>query len=179
MSGGEGEMVSPDPGRETTDGFNAMPESEARQQLSACCDSATWVDTILAGRPYADLPTLIETADGAARRLSAAEVEHAVRTHPRIGQQAEGQSMQSAWSRSEQSGVDDDEETRQELVLANREYERRFDRVFLICAAGLSAEQILTALRARLDNDTATEQAVVADEFRKIALRRLRRVVAV
>ena len=71
-----------------------------------------------------------------------------------------------------------DTDTQDALVEGNRAYEEKFNRVFLICASGLSGEQILTSLRARLDNDPATETAVVADELRKIALLRLERLLA-
>jgi len=63
------------------------------------------------------------------------------------------------------------------LAEANRAYEQRFGRVFLICASGRSAEAILTAARTRLANDAVTESRVVADELRQIALLRLRKVI--
>ncbi len=62
-----------------------------------------------------------------------------------------------------------------ELVEVNRAYEARFGRVFLICATGLTAGDVVAAARARLANDEATETAVVKDELRKIALVRLQK----
>jgi 2-oxo-4-hydroxy-4-carboxy-5-ureidoimidazoline decarboxylase len=73
--------------------------------------------------------------------------------------------------------VDRDETTLAALVEGNRLYEERFGRVFLVCATGLDADQILDALRSRLENDDEPDAAVVADELRRIALLRLRKVV--
>ncbi len=73
--------------------------------------------------------------------------------------------------------MDAEEATRRALVEANRAYEERFGRVFLICATGLSSDEILAALRARLDNDPAREADVVADELRRIAVLRVRKLV--
>jgi 2-oxo-4-hydroxy-4-carboxy-5-ureidoimidazoline decarboxylase len=70
-----------------------------------------------------------------------------------------------------------DDRTRVALVEANHRYEQRFDRVFLICATGLTADQILAAAGTRLQNDDATECVVVADELRRIVLLRLRKVI--
>jgi 2-oxo-4-hydroxy-4-carboxy-5-ureidoimidazoline decarboxylase len=65
------------------------------------------------------------------------------------------------------------------LAAGNREYEKRFDRVFLICATGLSAAEMLASLRERLTHDPVTEAAVVREELRKIALLRLGKVLEV
>ena len=111
--------------------------------------------------------SLVAVADEAARGLAPDDVERALAAHPRIGERAQGEQTGAAWSRQEQGGVADDDRSR--LVEANRAYEERFDRVFLICATGLSGGEILSALHRRLDNDDATEAAVVADELRKIA----------
>lgn len=159
------------------DEFNAAEAADLRPALLACCDVPAWVEAVLAARPYRDVEGLTATADAAARRLGGADVERALARHPRIGERAAGEGAGSAWSRQEQSGVARDAGTETALAEANRAYEQRFGRVFLICASGLSAEQILQSLRARLHHDDATETAVVADELRKIALLRLRKVV--
>lgn len=161
----------------TLDELNAAPEGELRALLQACADVPAWADAVLAGRPYADAAALESVADKAARELSPEEVDRALAAHPRIGERAEGRRTEAAWSRAEQGGVSRDEQTRAALSDGNRAYEARFGRVFLICASGLSGEEILSALRRRLTHDEATEQAVVADELRKIALLRLRKVL--
>jgi OHCU decarboxylase len=157
--------------------FDTAPPDELRPLLAACCDVPRWVDRVLSHRPYADLAALTKVADEAARSLSDAEVAQALAAHPRIGDRADGESTEAAWSRKEQSGVGDDPAVREALAAGNRAYEERFNRVFLICATGLSADQMLAALRQRLTNDAATEADVVREELRKIALLRLAKAI--
>lgn len=158
--------------------FNAAPTGSLTVTLTACCDVPAWVAAVRDGRPYADAADVIDVADKAARAFSPADVDRALAAHPRIGEPAPGSTTEADWSRQEQSGVWVDARTRDALADANRAYEERFDRVFLICASGLSGDQILGALHERLGNDEATEAAVVEDELRKIALLRLRKVLA-
>jgi 2-oxo-4-hydroxy-4-carboxy-5-ureidoimidazoline decarboxylase len=157
--------------------FNAVPGERLRPMLAACCDVDRWVDRVLAGRPYDDVAALTAVADQAARDFDEAEVERALAAHPRIGDRADGESTEASWSRDEQAGVGEDAGVRAALAEGNGEYERRFGRVFLICATGLSAGELLAELRRRLGNDEATERAVVRDELRKIAVLRLSKVV--
>lgn len=131
----------------------------------------TWADRLVENRPYDDVDALLAAADVMLRELTDDEVARAVAAHPRIGEQASG------WSHGEQAGVARDDRTQVALAEANHRYEQRFDRVFLICATGLTADQILAAAGTRLQNDDATERVVVADELRRIVLLRLRKVI--
>ncbi|MEU4289031.1 2-oxo-4-hydroxy-4-carboxy-5-ureidoimidazoline decarboxylase [Kribbella sp. NPDC026596] len=157
--------------------FNSAPADRLRPMLAACCDVPRWVDGILAKRPYGDLAALTAVADQTLRELDDDEVDRALQAHPRIGDRAQGAGTEAAWSRNEQSGVGDDPDVREALAEGNREYEQRFGRVFLICATGLSAQEMLTSLRQRLTHDESTEAPVVHEELRKIALLRLAKVV--
>ena len=157
--------------------LNAASEPRLREVLLACCDAPAFARAVAGGRPYADLDALLDAADAAARRLTQAEVDQALAAHPRIGERAAGERTEQAWSRQEQAAVLGDGGDRAELVQANRDYEERFGRVFLICATGLRADQVVAAARERLQHDDETEQRVVADELRKIALLRLRKAV--
>jgi 2-oxo-4-hydroxy-4-carboxy-5-ureidoimidazoline decarboxylase len=159
------------------DHINEVDGAALTATLLACCDVPSFADAIAANRPYRDPERLFAVADAAARAFSRAEVDRALAAHPRIGQRATGATTQAGWSRQEQSTVSRDEQTQQALLEGNRAYEERFGRVFLICATGLTGDQILAALRERLSHDDATEAAVVADELRKIALLRLRKVL--
>jgi 2-oxo-4-hydroxy-4-carboxy-5-ureidoimidazoline decarboxylase len=157
--------------------FNSAPTDRLRPALAACCDVPRWVDAILAKRPYGDLAALTAAADQSLRELDDNEVDRALQAHPRIGDRPQGAGTEANWSRNEQSGVGEDPAVRQELAEGNRQYEDRFGRVFLICATGLSAAQMLDSLRTRLTHDDATEAIVVHEELRKIALLRLSKVV--
>jgi 2-oxo-4-hydroxy-4-carboxy-5-ureidoimidazoline decarboxylase len=156
--------------------FNTAPATALTDTLLACCEAPPWAAAVRDARPYAHVDGVLAEADRAARRLNPADVERAIAAHPRIGERAEGAGTSAGWSRAEQSGVGRDATLQADLVEGNRAYEKRFGRVFLICASGLSGAQVLSSLRQRLGNDDDTERVVVAGELRKIALLRLRRV---
>lgn len=153
--------------------FNALPADEAEKELLACCAAPAFAVPVAAGRPYPSIDALLAAADAALRALTWADVEQALAAHPRIGERAGGGSREAAWSRREQSGAAPGDD----LVAANRAYEERFGRVFLVFASGKSQDELLAAARERLGNDDATERAVVADELRRIALLRAGRLV--
>lgn len=153
--------------------FNRLPAAEAAALLRPCLDVDRWVTSIVTGRPYASVDDLLAVAREAAHPFTGAELEAALAHHPRIGQQAKGPSTEAALSRSEQADLDVDDDVSRRLREGNRAYEERFGRVFLIRAAGRSAEEILAKLETRLGHDLETEDAVVADQLRQIALLRL------
>lgn len=153
--------------------FNTADEAVARQLLLACAAVPRWAQEVVAGRPYPDVEAVLRAAR-AASPWTDEEVDAALARHPRIGERAEGQDADAAHSRREQSGVDtSDTSTAQRLRAGNHAYEQRFGHVFLIRAAGRSAEEILAALDERLANDQATERRIAADQLREIAVLRL------
>jgi 2-oxo-4-hydroxy-4-carboxy-5-ureidoimidazoline decarboxylase len=155
------------------DDFNLLPEPAAREQLARCLDVERWVDAVLLGRPYADVGALRQVAATAAGSLSDDELESALARHPRIGERA-GAGHDAGHSAREQSGVDHgDADVTARLADGNRAYEERFDRVFLIRAAGRDSGEILAELSRRLDNDDATEREETVTQLREIALLRL------
>lgn len=158
--------------------FNALPEGEARARLETCLAVPRWGDEVLAGRPYKDDASLWGRAEQAAAELDDAELEAALSRHPRIGERPTEPGHEAAFSRREQSGVDgSDQDVARRLAEGNRAYEERFDRVFLIRAAGRSAHEILGELERRLRNDDATERGETVTQLREIAMLRLRQVV--
>ncbi|MCU1646208.1 MAG: uraD [Nocardia sp.] len=161
----------------TVDEFNGWESARLRPALLECCDVPAWADALLAARPYRNLDALLDAADRSAADFEPADVEIAVAAHPRIGERRDGRDLGSSWSREEQSCVAADVETVAALDSANRLYEKRFGRVFLICATGLPASDILTAVLLRLGNDEATEAKVIRTELRKIVRLRLQKVI--
>jgi 2-oxo-4-hydroxy-4-carboxy-5-ureidoimidazoline decarboxylase len=140
-----------------------------REALLGCLSVPRWADDVMAGQPYDDADALIAAADAAARQLTDGELDQALAGHPRIGERGGAQSQR------EQSGVDQTAgDTAARLKAGNAAYEERFDRVFLIRAAGRDAEEILGQLERRLQNDDATERAETVDNLRQIALLRLK-----
>jgi 2-oxo-4-hydroxy-4-carboxy-5-ureidoimidazoline decarboxylase len=156
--------------------FDELPEAEARAALTSCLDVPRWVDEVLAGRPYGEAAALERAAADAAATLSDDELEHALARHPRIGERA-GAGHDAAHSAREQAGVDrSDAEVLQRLADGNRAYEERFDRVFLIRAAGRGSPEILAELERRLGNDDEAERAETVRQLGEIMLLRLRQV---
>jgi 2-oxo-4-hydroxy-4-carboxy-5-ureidoimidazoline decarboxylase len=145
-----------------------MAVETTREVLLGCLAVPRWADDVLAGQPYADRDDLVAAADRGARELTDEELEQALSGHPRIGERGGAQSQR------EQSGVDPTAgDVAARLRAGNAAYEERFDRVFLIRAAGRDAEEILAELERRLGNDDATERAETVDNLRQIALLRL------
>jgi OHCU decarboxylase len=155
--------------------FNGLPSEAAAGELLAVCHSERWAGQVAAGRPYPDLAALQTAADEAWMALGPDDWLEAFAAHPRIGQSGGGS---PAWSRQEQSGVGGaGEEVTNALARGNAEYEDRFGHVFLIAAAGRSADEILAQLQARLGNDPATELRVAAGEHRRITRLRLEKLM--
>ncbi|MEJ1089178.1 2-oxo-4-hydroxy-4-carboxy-5-ureidoimidazoline decarboxylase [Microbacterium sp. Mu-80] len=157
--------------------FNRAERSAALAALRPCADVPRWCELLVDHRPYASIDALVAMA-AAAASFTPDEVAAALAHHPRIGERAAGDSREAAMSRAEQSGVDPaDVAVQQALRDGNIAYEQRFGRVFLIRAAGRSPAEILAALRERLQNDDESEDRIVAEQLREIALLRLRGVI--
>jgi 2-oxo-4-hydroxy-4-carboxy-5-ureidoimidazoline decarboxylase len=161
------------------DDFNDEPADQAVQALRACNAAPRFAAELVAGRPYRDAETLVARAEEVARGLPWAEVSMALAAHPRIGDRVEGSSAEADASRREQSSMSDaDAEVRAALAEGNREYEERFDHVFLIRAAGRSPEAMLEELRRRLANDEEAERAEVTEQLAQITALRVRGLVS-
>ena len=126
-------------------------------------------------RPFADEAAFVATGRKLAEQLSWPEVLEALSAHPRIGQRLAAQTKEAQWSRQEQAGVSDG--SQEALIKGNIAYEERFGHIFLICATGLSGEQMLAELTRRLGNDAAQEQIEARQELAKIVELRLRKLV--
>jgi 2-oxo-4-hydroxy-4-carboxy-5-ureidoimidazoline decarboxylase len=161
------------------DSVNTGSDAQAADRLHACNASPRWIAQVLAGRPYTDVDALLDTAENAARALDWAEVRQALDAHPRIGERAEGASTEAQWSRREQSAVGtSDSATQDALHTGNAAYERRFGHVFLIRAAGRSAEEMAAELDRRLANDDARERAEVTEQLAQITRLRVQSLLA-
>ncbi|SRR6266536_4473953 len=159
--------------------FDAAPISDAAAELYPCCASKRWIAAVLAERPYRQLGALTTTSDRVITQLAWPDVEEALAAHPRIGQHVSGDGREAAWSREEQSRTRlADVATDTALREGNVAYEQRFGHVFLISATGLSANEMLGALRSRLTNPIEVEHDVVRAELAKIVRLRLAKVFA-
>lgn len=157
--------------------LNALSDERARAALQRCCGARHWVEAMLAARPFASDAELRATAERVWWGLGRADWLEAFAAHPRIGARGEGEAM-TDWARREQAGADGAADaTRAALAHGNVTYEARFGHVFLICATGRTADEMLGALRGRLANDPATELRVAAEEQAKITRLRLDKLV--
>lgn len=153
--------------------FDALPDDRAAAVLAEVCSAPEWTLRLVAGRPYGSRHALAARADRALAELDEAEVDRALAGHPRIGERP-----MHASSRREQAGVAGaDAAVLAALAEGNRAYEQRFGHVYLVCANGRPAAELLAVLRARLRNDPATERRVVRDELREINRLRLDRLL--
>lgn len=159
--------------------WNKLSQHEAVQGILPCCGSEAWARQLVARRPLKDEVSLIAVSDEVWRQLRESDWMEAFSKHPRIGGTTAPPlaSLQSAsWSAQEQQGVTTAAESlRLALADANREYELRFSRVFIVCATGKSAADMLDILRRRLQNDEATELRESAEEQRQITNIRLKK----
>ena len=127
-----------------------------------------------ASRPFRSADSVAETADATWQALSHDDWREAFAAHPAIGTKID----LSPFSREEQAGARGaDSETVSELAALNREYADRFGHVFLVCATGKTAAEMLAIGRKRLGNDPETELAIAAEEQRKITRLRLEKLL--
>lgn len=161
--------------------LNGLGRAEAEHALLQCCGSSRWAREVTAARPYEDLETLITRADEIWWSLEPRDWLEAFCSHPKIGEkkaagQVSDQSRQ--WSGQEQAGVRDaSQATVDSLSTLNRAYEEKFGFIFIICATGKTSDEMLSALRERLENDAARELTIAAAEQCKITELRLRKLV--
>jgi 2-oxo-4-hydroxy-4-carboxy-5-ureidoimidazoline decarboxylase len=190
----------------TFDELNALDEEAAADAFLRCCGSSRWARLMAAARPFRDADAMSATADAVWLALDRADWLEAFAAHPRIGaggaarageaggagaprpgEAAEAGKAEEAgeegrigahWSDDEQRAVvDAGSGTRRRLAEANREYEARFGYIFIVCATGRTAAEMLGLLEGRLRHDAGDELQVAAEEQRRITQLRLRKLV--
>lgn len=155
--------------------IDALEPDEARGELSACCASCAWVEAMTGARPFRDLASMKQNAQRAADSLKEADWLEAFAAHPRIGEKKDDA---RGWASREQSRVSEaSRATLDDLARVNREYEARFGFVYIVCAAGRSADEMLATARERLANARSDEILRAASEQRKITELRLEKLV--
>jgi 2-oxo-4-hydroxy-4-carboxy-5-ureidoimidazoline decarboxylase len=169
-------MANPSPRASVTLGsFNAAPAADAERDALACCASTAFAKAVADGRPYPDTAALLAAVDAVFETLTWDDIAESMNGHPRIGDRAARGGMSAA----EQSGAAAaTDEVKQGLADGNLAYEQRFGHIFLICASGLSGQEMLTRLRARLKNDEDAERGVVRAELLKITRLRITKLLS-
>jgi OHCU decarboxylase len=161
--------------------FNSLSSAHAAQELLKCCGSKRWAQELANGRPYPTLQTLIAKANDIWRSLEPSDWLEAFRSHPKIGEKRAAVSVSEQsqnWSAQEQAGVSKaSRETIDSLATLNQSYAEKFGYIFIICATGKTSDEMLLALRGRLQNDSRTELRVAAAEQAKITELRLNKLL--
>jgi OHCU decarboxylase len=161
--------------------LNELPPNEAESALLDCCGAQEWAERMARERPYATLEKLFQKAEDIWFDLTTVDHLEAFAAHPQIGasKPAAVQAEQAAdWSAGEQARIKDAEaDTREQLAEINRLYHQRFGFIFIVCASGKTAEEMLAIARARLGNSAETELRLAAEEQSKITAIRLAKLL--
>jgi 2-oxo-4-hydroxy-4-carboxy-5-ureidoimidazoline decarboxylase len=169
--------------------WNQLSAEDAMTEILSCCGSRAWASAMAGRRPFSDVTTLLAASDETWSNLTGADWMEAFRSHPRIGESRAPQSepdksgphevdsdQSKIWSAQEQRDVAiAGDAVKIALAKANQEYERRFRHIFIVCASGKSAPEILEILRLRLRNDEPAELREAAEQQRQITRIRLTR----
>jgi 2-oxo-4-hydroxy-4-carboxy-5-ureidoimidazoline decarboxylase len=158
--------------------LNALSDSAAREALTRCCGATRWVDAMLARRPFASTPALFDAASEIWQGLEREDYLEAFQHHPRIGDSLSELAKRFAKTASmaarEQAKVAQaDRATLLALRDQNQAYFERFGYIFIVCATGKSAHDMLALLAERIGNEPAHELAIAAAEQAKITALRL------
>lgn len=166
----------------TLDTLNSLSEAQAAKAFHDCCAAERWVAGMVKGRPYTDVETLERQADRAWSMLDEEDYLQAFAAHPRIGDIEALRASFSAAHRlaaAEQAAVvHADDEVLQWLAEGNAAYEAKFGFIFVVCANGKSAAQMLALLEGRLVNNRDQELQNAAEEQRKINQIRLKKLLS-
>lgn len=159
--------------------INDLGKAEAEDALTRCCGAGNWVEQMLALRPFASPEELFENADRIWNSLSDPDFKEAFSHHPKIGdlETLKKKFAGSKWEAGEQASVAEAEQTvLEELARLNHEYENKFGYIFIVCATGKSATEMLDILKSRIGNNGEAEIKIAAEEQRKITRIRLEKL---
>jgi 2-oxo-4-hydroxy-4-carboxy-5-ureidoimidazoline decarboxylase len=159
--------------------WNKAAREEAVEEILSCCGSKAWAEKMASRRPFASERSLFFASDALWFGSSSLDWLEAFGSHPRIGESAGKASARAAaedWSATEQHHVTAAQaEIKLALAEGNRAYEQKFGHIFIVCAAGKSAFEILEILRHRMHNEGGAELREAAEQQRQITQLRLRK----
>ncbi|MFP5503577.1 MAG: 2-oxo-4-hydroxy-4-carboxy-5-ureidoimidazoline decarboxylase [Candidatus Sericytochromatia bacterium] len=165
----------------TLDELNNLPEPDAIDAFTRCCGAHRWVNKMVHKRPFRDREDLLAAADEVWERLGREDYLEAFSHHPKIGDMdalRKKFASTATWASGEQSGTAAaSEETLRGLAEGNEAYERKNGFIFIICATGKSAAEMLEALNQRLDNPPETELVIASQQQAMITRLRLEKLL--
>lgn len=161
----------------TSDFLNVLDSEQAFIELKKCCGSTAWVEKLIDRRPFQNDDDVNNAARGSWNELDQTQRLAAFAAHPRIGEITSLQEQFSNtqhWAGSEQAGIANASKAEiDELARLNEAYFRKFGFIFIVCASGLTATEMLKMLNDRLPNDADLEFEIASNEQLKITLLRL------
>jgi 2-oxo-4-hydroxy-4-carboxy-5-ureidoimidazoline decarboxylase len=167
--------------------LNQLPLSRLKKALATCCGSSAWVNELAKTLPLESNESLFEQADIIWYSLTESDWWEAFADHPKIGDidslrekfgNTETREAKN-WAEGEQAGVSTaSQQVLDELAEGNRRYEEKFGYIFIVCATGKSAPEMLETLTARLPNPPEAEILIASQEQAKIIRIRLEKLVA-
>ena len=162
----------------TIEALNTLTPAEANEQFELCCCASNWVEKMNQNRPFQDKNEVYQKAESIWFSLSSEDWLEAFTHHPKIG---DIDSLRKKFhntksiSKNEQSGVNDVEKsTLNDLAKSNQLYEDKFGFIFIVCATGKSADEMLALIKMRLNKNAETEMQNAAKEQNKITQLRLK-----
>ena len=163
--------------------LNNLPKPALAEALQTCCGSTVWVASMAASFPVADAETLMDEAKTNWNSLREADWREAFTHHPKIGGDVEALrekfATTSTWAEGEQAAVKEaSQATLEALAAGNEDYERKFGYIFIVCATGKTAAEMLALLQARLVNKPEDEILIAMGEQNKITRIRLEKLLA-
>ncbi len=160
--------------------LNQGDSEQACIELLKCCGSSQWTEKMLAARPYNSVSHLLELEGQIWSDLGEVDYLEAFAAHPKIGASKPPDNAKNteSWTSKEQAGMmSADEQTKLKLKTENQKYAEKFGYIFIVCATGKSASEMLEMLRIRLENSPETELEIAAGEQMKITNLRLNKML--
>lgn len=167
----------------TLEELNELDADGAVAELTKCCGAHNWVDRMVDARPFEDNDEMLEIAKKIWFDSTESDWLEAFTHHPKIGDVdslSKKYSNTKTWAGKEQQGVDSaTTEVIQKLADLNTRYEEKFGFIFIVCATGMSAGEMLEILESRIGNEHDEELKIATGEQHKITILRLRKLVEV
>ena len=160
----------------TLNDFNQLDRETVKNELFSCCGSERWASLLMDHFPFVSEADLVRKVDTIwYNECNKADWLESFTHHPRIG---EAQGGNEKYAGKEQSGVSAAGQGLMEsLVKVNTDYESKFGFIFIVCATGKTAGEILRLIRDRVKNDPDEEPGIAMNEQQKITLIRLQKLL--
>ena len=160
------------------DMLNTLPYETILQTLQTCCASVRWCEGLEESRPFLSDEDVLDKSAKVFSALDESDWLEAFEGHPQIGNietLPAKYANTKAIAGDEQSGVQSaSQDVLKRLATANEEYLEKFGFIFIVCATGKSASEILELIQQRLPGTRDQELIAAGEEQSKITARRLK-----